>query len=61
VNLAARLEALNKVYGTRILMSKFTADRTSGFTLNEVAVVPIRGKSEAVTIFTVAIDGSGAP
>ena len=59
VNLAARLEALNKDYDTDILMSKFTADQTTGFSLKQVDVVPIRGKSEAVTIFTVAAD-SGA-
>jgi len=52
VNMAARLEALNKVYGTRILLAAGTADRCAGFNLRKVAEVVIRGYSEQVPVFT---------
>jgi class 3 adenylate cyclase len=52
VNLAARLEQLNKQYGTRILMSDKTAERCPGFALRKVADAEIRGYSEAVALYT---------
>jgi adenylate cyclase len=54
VNLAARLEELNKEYGTRILLSESTAAGLQGIALAEVGRIPIRGRSEAVCVFTVA-------
>jgi len=53
VNLAARLEQMNKDYGTRILMSGKTAERCPGFALRKVADAQIRGYSEAVALYTV--------
>lgn len=52
VNLASRIEALNKDYGTRILISGKTAERCPGFKLRQVAEVTIRGYSDIVTLHT---------
>ena len=53
VNLAARLESLNKHYATRILTTEFTAAVVSGIELREVEQVKIRGQSHAVRIYEV--------
>ncbi|EHR03576.1 adenylate/guanylate cyclase domain-containing protein [Bradyrhizobium sp. WSM471] len=54
VNLASRLEAVNKAYGTRILISQATADATgSHFELREVDRLAVAGQSAAQTIFEV--------
>ncbi len=52
VNLAARLEALNKQYGTRILLSDKTAERCPGFALRKVAEAEVRGYAEPIAVFT---------
>jgi class 3 adenylate cyclase len=52
VNLAARIEAANKDYGTRILLSGKTAERCPGFRLRKVADAEIRGYAEPVALFT---------
>ena len=52
VNLAARLEQLNKEYGTRILLSEKTAERCPGFALRKVADASIRGYGEPVPLYT---------
>jgi adenylate cyclase len=52
VNLASRIEALNKDYGTRILLSGKTAERCPGFVLRKVADAPIRGYAEPVPLYT---------
>ncbi len=52
VNLASRLEGLNKVYGTEIIVSEFTAARLDDrFLLRELDRVRVKGKEEAVTLF----------
>ena len=54
VNLAARLEALNKEYGTRILVAESTRKLAgSGFAFTALGEVSIRGKSEPVPVYTV--------
>jgi len=53
VNLAARLEQMNKDYGTRILLSGKTAERCPGFGLRKIADAAIRGYGETVELFTV--------
>ena len=54
VNLAARLEGVNKLYGTEILLSGTTAARIEGrLPLRRVDRVIVKGKSEAVDIFTI--------
>ena len=50
VNLAARLEALNKELGTRILVSAATAERVEGFALEPMGEVGVRGQTERVRI-----------
>lgn len=53
VNLAARLEGLNKLYGTRILISEYTAVKTEGIWLREIDLVKVKGKTQPVKIFEV--------
>ena len=52
VNLAARIEALNKDYGTRILLSGKTAERCPDFRLRKVADAEVRGYAEPVALYT---------
>lgn len=54
VNLAARLEQLNKEYGTRILLSDKTAERCPQFALRKVADAQIRGYAEPIALYTPA-------
>ena len=51
VNLAARLEQMNKDYGTRILLSGKTAERCPGFELRSPDA-EIRGYGEPVALYT---------
>ncbi len=54
VNTAARLEQLNKDYGTRILVANATRAACSGdFVFAPVATVAVRGRSEPTTIHSV--------
>ena len=55
VNLAARLEALNKERGTRILVSESTRQLAGGaFSFVPLGEAVLRGRSEPVAIYTVA-------
>ena len=55
VNLAARLEGLNKEFQTRILMSAATWDRVKGsLEARRLGQVTVRGKSVEQSIYTVA-------
>ena len=52
VNLASRLEGVNKEYGTRLLMSEFTYRRVSKEILaREMDLVVVMGKTEPVRIY----------
>jgi adenylate cyclase len=52
VNLASRLEGVNKEFGTRILISKATADLLTGdFFCREIGRVAVVGRKEPVTVF----------
>jgi class 3 adenylate cyclase len=54
VNLASRLEAVNKTYGTRILISQATADAIgSHLELREVDRLAVAGQSAPQTVFEV--------
>ncbi len=51
VNLASRLEGLNRVYGTEILIGENTASLIDGaFVLREVDMVRVKGRHQAVRI-----------
>tara|TARA_Y100001934_G_C12386723_1_gene796578 strand:- start:1605 stop:2894 length:1290 start_codon:yes stop_codon:yes gene_type:complete len=51
VNLASRLESLNKELGTRILISEHTYLLVQGFDLQSVGATSVRGQSKPVKLF----------
>jgi adenylate cyclase len=54
VNLGARLESLNKDYGTRILISEATRQRLKGqYDVRALGEVTVKGKTRPVTIYEV--------
>jgi adenylate cyclase len=58
VNLAARLEGINKEYGTRIIISQFTYEEIKGsFIAREVDRVRVKGKLEPVRIYELVCEG----
>ena len=60
VNLASRLEMVNKVYGTRILISQATADAIgSNLELREIDRLAVAGQSEPQAIFEVMSKAHG--
>ncbi len=58
VNLAARLEALNKEYGTRIIVAERTCELAGRdrFPFKPLGEVQVRGRSRPTVIYTVATD-----
>ena len=55
VNVAARLEAMNKQFGTRLLVSESVVEAAPGaFGFEQVAETPIRGKLGQTRVFTPA-------
>jgi len=56
VNLGARLESLNKDYGTRILISEATRSRlTTAVPTREIGSVTVKGKTTAVLVHAVEV------
>ncbi len=54
VNLAARLEGANKVYGSHILVSEFTVAQLKGdYRLREADLIQVKGKQQPVSIYEV--------
>jgi len=54
VNLASRLEGLNKMYGSHIIISEFTlAQLTGDYLIRELDLVQVKGKLKPVTIYEV--------
>jgi adenylate cyclase len=54
VNLGARLESLNKEYGTRILISEATRSRlTQPVTTRRIGDVTVKGRTQPVTVYEV--------
>jgi adenylate cyclase len=51
VNLASRLEGMNKEFGTTIIISEFTLARAPGFTVKDLGSVHVKGKEESVRIY----------
>ena len=57
VNLASRLEGLNKIYGTQIIISDNTAQLVDGaFRLRELDLVRVKGRGQALRIFELVGD-----
>jgi class 3 adenylate cyclase len=54
VNLAARLEAMNKEYGTRLLMSETTVSNLPQEELKAIGETTARGQSRSIKIYTLA-------
>ncbi len=55
VNLTARLEALNKEYGTRVILSKSTADLVRDqFPCERIGEIVVRGKQARVMVYRLA-------
>ncbi|MBT3886021.1 MAG: adenylate/guanylate cyclase domain-containing protein [Rhodospirillaceae bacterium] len=57
VNIAARLEQMNKEFGTRVLISEDTktlAGDTGDFAFTAMGAMPIRGKTQEVTVYGVS-------
>ena len=58
VNLASRLEGLNKVFGTRIIISQSTRTAVGdAFTCRELDLVAVKGKTEPVLLFELMHQG----
>ena len=56
VNLAARIETLNKDYQTKILTTESTASKTQGFPLKRIGEIPIRGQSVSVILYELEVE-----
>jgi class 3 adenylate cyclase len=54
VNLAARLEALNKEYGSRLLISESSAAQAGDLELSRIGEVTVRGQTKSINLFTPA-------
>ncbi|MBL8672578.1 MAG: adenylate/guanylate cyclase domain-containing protein [Alphaproteobacteria bacterium] len=62
VNAAARLEGLNKQFGTRVAISIESVKRSHGFHFRPIASVIVKGKTEPIDIFTpVTADDAKTP
>ena len=59
VNLAARLENLNKEYGTKLLLPQSTLDQLTDPALTKVGDIDVRGFSEPIGIYTTETKYSG--
>lgn len=54
VNIAARLESMNKEFGTRILLSRTTSERTRDVAFSSMGTMAVRGREALVEVLTVA-------
>jgi adenylate cyclase len=55
VNLASRLESLNKQYGSHVIISEATRSRLKGrYDMKPLGTVTVKGKTEPVAIFAIA-------
>lgn len=57
VNLAARLESLNKAHGTSVLISQSTAELIRGADIRRIGEVDIRGLSASIGLYTNRTEG----
>ena len=54
VNLAARLESMNKEYGTRLMVSATTVSQVADFEFSQIGELEVRGQSQPTQVFTLA-------
>ena len=54
VNLASRLEQMNKQFGTKILVSQDTVTLAGDFPFERIGEAEVRGRTEPVTLYTLA-------
>ncbi|MFZ7125768.1 MAG: CHASE2 domain-containing protein [Desulfobacterales bacterium] len=60
VNLGSRLEGLNKIYGTDVLVGENTARRVqSDFLLRKIDVVRVAGRTQSVAVFELVAKSGG--
>jgi adenylate cyclase len=60
VNLAARLEGANKIYGSRILMAQTTADLVRGqFLVRKLDVLRVKGKQRPMPVYELLGEAPG--
>ncbi len=57
VNLASRLEGLTKAYSAGIIISEFTEENISGFTVKDLDLVRVKGKDKPIRIFELLAEG----
>jgi len=60
VNTASRLQELNKMLGTRILISDTLTSGTDGFLLRDVGTFRLRNKSESTHVFELVAEQASA-
>ncbi len=53
VNLAARLEALNKEYGTRLMISESSAASIDEVELSRIGEATVRGQTRSINLYTI--------
>jgi adenylate cyclase len=62
VNLASRLEGLNKAYGTNVIISRFTREALNGeFFCRELDRVRVKGKAVPIEIYEPLAEGTPDP
>lgn len=52
VNVAARLEQMNKIYATRILVAGATIEMASGINAEKIGSADVRGKQQMIEVYT---------
>jgi adenylate cyclase len=58
VNLAARLEQLNKEYATRLMVSQGVVDRAPDYAFRRIDESPVRGRAGTETVYTLDEEGA---
>ena len=59
VNLSARLETLNKDYGTQVMVDSTTVSHLPQVPFHEIGRIEVRGVSEPAAVYTVTEETAG--